>query len=34
MKSYGDIQSETILNGGTIQEAEEAYQEYLKGGRK
>lgn len=32
MKSYGEIQSETILNGGTIEDAEKIYQEQLKKG--
>lgn len=30
MKSYGEIQAETILNGGTIEDAEKIYQEQLK----
>lgn len=32
MKSYGEIQAETILNGGTVKDAERIYQEQLKGG--
>lgn len=31
MKSYGEIQAETILNGGTIEEAEEKYNKQMKG---
>lgn len=34
MKSYGEIQSEVILNGGTIQEAEAIYQKQLLNGGK
>ena len=34
MKSYGDIQSEVILNGGTIEEAEKLYQKLMKKERK
>ena len=34
MRSYGEIQSEVILNGGTIQEAEELYQKELRSYKK
>lgn len=32
MKTYGEIQAETILNGGTIEDAEKIYQEQLNKG--
>ena len=32
MKSYGDIQADTILNGGTVEDAEKIYNEQFKKG--
>lgn len=31
MKSYGDIQAEVILNGGTVEDAEKEYEKIMKG---
>lgn len=32
MRSYGEIQSEVILNGGTVEDAEREYQKELMKG--